>query len=70
MYVFLKFTVIHNVAYRPIAGRDLDANNGTGTVSVQRRGKNASTSELLLGKHVAPATGETGCFLRGPRWGV
>jgi hypothetical protein len=60
----------------PLLGRDLKANNVTASVTVQRRGKHASTAiELLLGKHVPPATathatGEMGRCLRGSRRGV
>jgi hypothetical protein len=60
----------------PFLGRDLEANNGTAAVAVQRRDKRASTTtKLLPSKHVpvttvTHATEETGCCLRGPRRGV
>jgi hypothetical protein len=55
----------------PLMGRDLEANNRTTAVAVQRRGKHISTTmKLLLGIHVPAATGETGCCLRVPRRGI
>jgi hypothetical protein len=60
----------------PFLGRELQANNETVAVSVQRSGKHTSTTiELLLGKHfpaeiVTNATRERGYFLRSQRRGV
>jgi hypothetical protein len=60
----------------PLLGRDLEANNGTAAITVERRGKHASTTiELLLGKHVPAATathatGKIGRCLRGSRRAV
>jgi hypothetical protein len=52
-----------------LVGRDLEANNRTAAIAVQRREKHASTMmKLLFSKHVPAATvmhamGETGCRL-------
>jgi hypothetical protein len=49
-----------------LLGRDLEGNNGTAAVAVQRPAKHVSTTtELLFGKHIPAevfihATGETG----------
>jgi hypothetical protein len=51
----------------PLPGSDLEANKGTTPVAVQRRGKHASTIDLLLGKHV-PA--ETFMYASGRKRGV
>jgi hypothetical protein len=82
-FLLLK-QVVHIVAYRPVTGRDLEANNGMAAVAAQRRCKHISvTVELLLGKRVPAATGERVvvyavprdnkvkcCCLCGPRRGV
>jgi hypothetical protein len=47
-------------------GSNVEANNGTAAVAVQRRGRYASTT-ILLGKHIPAATG---CCLCGSRRGV
>jgi hypothetical protein len=58
------------VVYRPLLGRDLEAENGMAALAVQRRRNHTSTTaELLLSKHipmavVTHAMGETGWCLR------